>query len=66
MNLGDMELGWETDCWFCREAFTKSDHCPECDLYKCPYCGKCGCDLSEEARNAVLITLKAVKRNLLK
>lgn len=64
MNLGDMELGWEAECWFCSKTFTKSDHCPECDLYKCSHCGKCGCHLSEEARHAVLVTLKTIKRNL--
>jgi len=62
--LGDLEKGWVAECWFCGKKFTKQDHCDKCDLFVCPHCGKCGCDLSEEARRAVIITLETVKRNL--
>ena len=64
MGLGDLEMGWEADCWFCGKTFTKAEHCLVCDLYRCPHCKKCGCDLSEEARHAVIVTLNAVRRNL--
>lgn len=64
MTLRDLEMGWEADCWFCGKSFTKAEHCSECDLYRCPHCGKCGCDLTEEARHAVINTLEAVRRNL--
>ena len=63
LKLGSFEVGWKADCWFCGKRFTKAEYCPDCDLYRCPSCGKCGCNLSEEARHAVIVTLEAVRRN---
>ena len=47
-------------CWFCDKVFQKTRECPECRLYICPHCGKCGCHLSPEALKAVRYTLDAV------
>lgn len=51
-------LGEETDgervdfCYFCLKPFTESqaEFCEKCGTYKCPYCNKCLCDASAEAR----------------
>ena len=47
-------------CWFCGKTFEKTNECPKCHLYICPHCGKCGCQLSDEARNAVYCVLESI------
>lgn len=47
-------------CWHCGEVFQKSQECSKCRLFLCSACGKCGCQLTEEARNAVYCVLEAV------
>jgi hypothetical protein len=47
-------------CFHCGAIFEKTSECPKCHLYVCPKCGKCGCQLSEEARNAVYCVLESV------
>jgi len=47
-------------CWSCGELFIKNNECKICRLFICPACGKCGCQLSKEARNAVYCVLEAV------
>jgi hypothetical protein len=47
-------------CFHCGEIFEKTNECPKCHLYICPKCGKCGCQLSEEARNAVYCVLESI------
>ena len=59
-GLLNPELGLVATCWHCRRTFTKKNECEKCLLIICPNCGKCGCQLSFEARDAVYITLKAV------
>ena len=56
------EKGLLAACWFCKHTFKKAKECKECRLFVCPNCGKCGCSLTPEAREAVWITLNAVFR----
>ena len=47
-------------CFHCGRVFEKTRECKKCRLYICPHCGKCGCQLSDEARNAVYCVLESV------
>ncbi len=53
-------------CFTCGEKFEVSDVeiCPKCGWFKCPYCGACGCDLSDEAR-VVAFQMRKVYEDLL-
>ena len=54
----ECEKGSRATCWHCGKQFTKIEQCPICFLYYCPSCGKCGCTLSAETKNAVYLTIK--------
>lgn len=54
------EYGMVAKCFHCGETFTKKTECPECRLFKCPNCGRCGCQLSSESLNAVYCVLETV------
>ncbi len=54
------EYGLKARCWHCNKNFTKTDYCLQCGFYKCPYCGKCACQLSKETREAVNKTFEAL------
>jgi hypothetical protein len=51
-------------CFSCEKPFTvifpieehihkNPESCPTCGFFKCPNCGKCACDLSEEGRKVL-------------
>lgn len=54
------EYGLEADCWHCDTHFTKIKYCSKCGYYKCPACGKCGCDLSPSQRQVIDKTFTAL------
>lgn len=53
----------EVYCWHCQKQFSKQDYNgPEGDDFEpCPHCGKGYDDLSEDAKQAVDMTLKAIQ-----
>ncbi len=53
-------------CFNCGQKFdvTEAEVCPKCGWFKCPHCGACGCNLSEEARK-VAYEMKKVYDELL-
>ena len=59
-DVGSLEKGLSAVCWFCHVGFTKATECKKCRLFVCPACEKCGCNLSEDAREKVYTTLNAV------
>jgi len=57
---GNPEFQMITKCFHCKGIFRKTMECKKCKLFVCPHCAKCGCQLSEEARNAVYCILETV------
>ena len=44
----------EVYCFECGKKFSAKDTktCPKCGWMKCPECGACGCELSDEVKSA--------------
>ncbi len=61
-GMVDEELGrgLEAECWFCDAVFVKEEWHEACGLWRCPDCGKCGCDLGDFTRTAVEKTYRAL------
>lgn len=60
MRVRNPEFGFKAECFICHGIFEKRDECSQCHLFKCPKCGKCGCDLSIETREAIYAVLRTV------
>lgn len=52
--------GLEAECWFCDQVFVKTAWHPVCQLWICPFCLKCGCDLDPFTKQAIEKTYRAL------
>lgn len=56
----ELGRGLEADCWFCDAPFVKEEYDEDCGLWRCPNCGKCGCDLDDFTKQAIEKTYRAL------
>lgn len=61
MVTEEMGRGLKAECWFCDDVFVKEEYHEVCGLWRCPSCGKCGCDLDDFTKSAVEKTYRALE-----